>query len=91
MTHTHTHVCASKNPAGFTQQKLFNPYAGHRLTQGSAHTRPSSFSLCEYAPFNLNFPDIKPFVGYRNLAIRAGRAAFAVCLAGEKLVADPQI
>lgn len=57
----------------------------------SAHTRPSSFPLCEYASFNLNFPDTKPFVGYREVGIRAGRAAFAVRLAGEKLVADPQI
>lgn len=56
----------------------------------SAHTRPS-FSLWEYAPFNLNFPDIKLFVGYRNLGVGAGRVALMVCLEGENLVADPRI
>lgn len=55
------------------------------------HARPPSFSLRENAPVNLSFPDIKLFVGYRNLGTRASRAAFAVHLAVEKLVPDPWI
>lgn len=31
-----TCVQSLKSPAGFTQLKLFNPYAGHRLTWGNA-------------------------------------------------------
>lgn len=88
MALAHVHLCCSKSPSGFVQQKLFNPYAGHGLTLGNASCMPDLLFLWEYAPLNLNFPNSKTFVGYGDLGIRAGRAAFVVHLAGKKLVAD---
>lgn len=80
MALAHVRLCCSKSPPGFMQQKQFNPYAGHRLTLGNASCLPDLLFLQEYAPFNQNFPNSKPFVGYKVLGVRAGRAAFVVCL-----------